>query len=98
MRSDQIHLTHAFHIPFTGRPTQESGLTSCELVQRNFKDRGPLSAGALQMTRHERKELEEKLAEAHKLALEPADALTRERLAQLIEDLEYELLVGLLAA
>ena len=50
------------------------------------------------MTRRERKELEEKLAEAHKLALEPADAFTRERLAQLIEDLEYRLLAGRLAA
>jgi hypothetical protein len=48
------------------------------------------------MTRRERKELEEKLAHAHKLALEPADAFTRER--QIIEDLEYQLLVGRLAA
>ena len=32
------------------------------------------------------------------LALEPTDALSRERLAQLIEDLEFELLTHRLAA
>lgn len=50
------------------------------------------------MTRRERQELERKLAEVHRLALEPTDALTRERLAQLIEDLEFQLLAGRLAA
>lgn len=50
------------------------------------------------MTRRERQELERKLAEVHRLALEPTDALSRERLAQLIEDLELRLLEGRLAA
>ena len=36
-------------------------------------------------------ELNRKLAQARRLALEPTDPLTRERLAQLIEDLELQL-------
>ena len=44
------------------------------------------------MTRRERSELERRLAQAFKRALEPADAMTRERLAQLIEDIEFKLL------
>jgi hypothetical protein len=35
--------------------------------------------------------LERKLEQARRLALEPTDPLTRERLAQIIEDLEYQL-------
>jgi hypothetical protein len=44
------------------------------------------------VTRRERHELERCLAQAFKRALEPTDALTRERLAQVIEDLEFKLL------
>jgi hypothetical protein len=36
-------------------------------------------------------ELDRKLAQARRLALEPSDPLTRERLAQLIEELEFQL-------
>lgn len=43
------------------------------------------------MTRGHLEELNRKLAQARRLALEPTDALTRERLAQLIEDLEVQL-------
>jgi hypothetical protein len=43
------------------------------------------------MTRTSRQALERKLEQARRLALEPTDALTRERLAQLIEELEYQL-------
>jgi hypothetical protein len=43
------------------------------------------------MTRTNRQELEQKLEQARRLALEPTDALTRERLAQLVEDLELQL-------
>jgi hypothetical protein len=43
------------------------------------------------MTRRDREELDRKLAQARRLALEPNDPLTRERLAQLIEDLEFQL-------
>jgi hypothetical protein len=43
------------------------------------------------MTRTKRQELERKLAQAHRLALEPTDPLTRERLAQLVEELEFQL-------
>jgi len=50
------------------------------------------------MTRREREELERKLAQAHRLALGPTDAITRERLAQFIEDLEFQLLADRLAA
>ena len=42
------------------------------------------------MTRSHREELNRKLAQARRLALEPADPLTRERLAQLIEELEFQ--------
>ena len=43
------------------------------------------------MTGMNRQELERKLEQARRLALEPTDALTRERLAQLVEDLELQL-------
>ncbi len=43
------------------------------------------------MNRMKRQELERKLGQAHRLALEPSDPLTRERLAQLIEELESQL-------
>jgi hypothetical protein len=43
------------------------------------------------MTRAERQELQRKLVQARRLALEPTDPLTRERLAQLIEELEFQL-------
>ena len=50
------------------------------------------------MTRREREEIERKLAQARRMALEPADAQTIERLAQQIEELEYQLLASRLAA
>jgi hypothetical protein len=43
------------------------------------------------MTRRDLEDLNRKLAQARRLALEPTDPLTRERLAQLIEDLEFQL-------
>lgn len=43
------------------------------------------------MSRRHREELDRKLAQARRLALEPTDPLTRERLADLIEELEYQL-------
>jgi hypothetical protein len=43
------------------------------------------------MTRANRQTLERKLEQARRLALEPTDPLTRERLAQLIEELEFQL-------
>ena len=50
------------------------------------------------MTRREHAELQRKLTRARRLALEPADALSRERAAQAIEDLEYQLYAGRLTA
>jgi hypothetical protein len=50
------------------------------------------------VTRRERSELERDLARALKRALEPTDASNRERLAQLIEELEFRLLASRLAA
>lgn len=50
------------------------------------------------MTRHEHEELQRKLLRARRLAMEPADALSRERAAQAIEDLEYQLFAGRLTA
>jgi hypothetical protein len=43
------------------------------------------------MTSRDREELNRKLAQARRLSLEPSDPLTRERLAQLIEELEFQL-------
>jgi hypothetical protein len=43
------------------------------------------------MNRRDREELERRLAQARRLALEPSDPLTRERLVQLVEELEYQL-------
>jgi hypothetical protein len=43
------------------------------------------------MIRMKRQELDRKLEQARRLALEPTDQLTRERLAQLIEELEFQL-------
>jgi hypothetical protein len=43
------------------------------------------------MNRMKRQELERKLGQVYRLALEPSDPLTRERLAQLIEELEFQL-------
>jgi hypothetical protein len=43
------------------------------------------------MTRVDRQALERKLELTRRLALEPTDPLTRERLAQMIEELEYQL-------
>ena len=43
------------------------------------------------MIRMRRVVLERKLEQARRLALEPTDPLTRERLAQIIEELEFQL-------
>jgi hypothetical protein len=43
------------------------------------------------MKRARREVLERKLEQARRLALEPTDSLTSERLAQLIEELEIQL-------
>ena len=43
------------------------------------------------MTRRQREELNRKLAQARRLALEPTDPVTLERLAQWIEELEFRL-------
>ena len=50
------------------------------------------------MTRREYEELERRLSRARTLALNPTDALSRERAAQVIEDLEYQLFAGRLTA
>jgi len=43
------------------------------------------------MTRIDRRLLERKLEQTRRLALEPTDPVTRERLAQMIEELEVRL-------
>jgi hypothetical protein len=43
------------------------------------------------MIRTKHQGLERKLEQVRRLALEPTDQLTRERLAQLIEELEFQL-------
>jgi hypothetical protein len=43
------------------------------------------------MTRRSREVLERRLEQVRRLALEPTDPLTRERLAQTIEELEFQL-------
>jgi hypothetical protein len=49
------------------------------------------SGRSMEMDRRHREELNRRLEQARRLALEPSDPLTRERLAQLIEDLEFQL-------
>ena len=46
------------------------------------------------MTRMYRQALKRKLEQTHRLALEPSDPLTRERLVQMIEELEFQLQQG----
>jgi hypothetical protein len=43
------------------------------------------------MKRWDREELERKQAQARRLALEPTDPWTQERIAQMVEDLEFQL-------
>jgi hypothetical protein len=43
------------------------------------------------MDRNQHEELDRRLAQARRLALEPHDPLTRERVAKLIEELELQL-------
>jgi hypothetical protein len=50
------------------------------------------------MTRRDYEELQRNISRARKLALEPTDTLSRERAAQVIEDLEYQLFAGRLTA
>ena len=65
-------------------------LTKRETVCENFRD--PVrKTGDPEMTRMRREALERKLEQARRLALEPTDPLTRERLAQMIEELEFQL-------
>jgi chromosomal replication initiation ATPase DnaA len=73
-----------------------AALTSCKLLLINFTHAHV--ARELQMMRRERRELEQKLAQIRRLAQEPTDPFTRERLAQLIEDLELQLEAGRVAA
>jgi hypothetical protein len=74
-----------------------AALTSCKLLLINFTHFAHV-ARELQMMRRERRELEQKLAQIRRLAQEPTDPFTRERLAQLIEDLELQLEAGRVAA
>ena len=62
-------------------------LTKCKIVCESFSGLGRQEH---RMTRV-RHVLERKLEQARRLALEPTDPLTRERLAQLIEELEFQL-------
>jgi len=50
------------------------------------------------MTRRDYEDLQRKLLQARRLAMEPNDTLARERAAQTIEELEYQLLAGRLTA
>jgi hypothetical protein len=50
------------------------------------------------MMRRDYEELQRKLLRARRLAKEPGDSLSRERAAQAIEDLEYQLFAGRLTA
>jgi hypothetical protein len=43
------------------------------------------------MNRKQREELEQSLAQARRLAAEPSDSLTRDRLVSLVEESELEL-------
>ena len=72
-------------------------LNAQALASHQWLSTGP-STRTTQMTRREHEELQRKLSRARRLALEPGDALSRERAAQVIEDLEYQLYAGRLTA
>ncbi len=63
-------------------------LTNRWRIGEHFRETGNRST---EMTRMRRVVLERKLEQARRLALEPTDPLTRERLAQIIEGLEFQL-------
>src|SRR6202022_4822937 len=65
-------------------------LTTCKGFAEHFNDPAVQLAGALQMNRTKRLELERKLGQAYRLALEPTDPPTQKRLAPLIEELEFQ--------
>lgn len=67
-------------------------LTPCKVLGEHSSDPARPIGRSTEMNRGRPSELERKLAQARRLALEPTDPLTRERLAQLIEDLEFQLL------
>jgi hypothetical protein len=73
------------------RHARRRELTTCKEFHEHFNDPAVQLAGALKMNRTKRLELERKLGQAYRLALEPTDPLTQERLAQLIEELEFQL-------
>ena len=50
------------------------------------------------MTRRDYEDLQRKLARARRLAMDTTDSLSRERAAQAVEDLEYQLFAGRLTA
>lgn len=50
------------------------------------------------MTQRDDEELQRKLLRARRLAMQPTSPLSRERAAQAIEDLEYQLFAGRLTA
>src|ERR1700681_932188 len=83
----QSHPRQACALPHARKET----LTSCEDIREHFRDFRRLRGRSTKMYRRHREELERKLAQAHRLALEPTDPLSRERLAQLVEDLEFQL-------
>ena len=73
------------------RHTGKRKLTVRREVREHFSGpRRPIGRST-QMTRANRLELERKLEQARRLAMEPTDPLTRERLAQLVEELEFQL-------
>ena len=78
-------------VPVTEQPKGGVLLTLCEGVREHFSDFRRLRGRSTGMYRRHREELERKLAQAIRLALEPTDPLTRERQAQLVEDLEFQL-------
>ena len=66
-------------------------LTKCEDVREHFTGFRRLCGRSIRMYRRHREQLERKLAQALRLALEPTDPVTREKLAQSVEDLEFQL-------
>jgi hypothetical protein len=71
--------------------TEEGKINVVRTLCEHFRGAVVLLAGASKMRRWDREELERKLAQARRLALEPTDPLTQERIAQMVEDLEFQL-------
>jgi hypothetical protein len=90
MRASDLPLP-SFPLPGRFRYGPHEALTLSEWFYEHLIDSAVYLAGAFTMDRNQHEELDRRLAQARRLALEPHDPLTRGRLAELIKELELKL-------